>query len=100
MPAHRLLLLRWFSAPRWLRVACRADVAVAAVVIGLMFGASQPMMLEFPLERPIFIREYATSHYGVVPYFISKTLVELPITFIQCSLVFCVTYWIMDFNGG
>ena len=58
------------------------------------------MMLEFPLERPIFIREYATSHYGVVPYFISKTLVELPITFIQCSLVFCVTYWIMDFNGG
>eukprot|EP01052_Picozoa_sp_SAG31_P022373 SAG31_NODE_1777_length_7299_cov_60.190694_1_plen_433_part_00 len=38
--------------------------AITQILIGTMFGAAQPMMLEFPLERPIFIREYRTAHYG------------------------------------
>ena len=43
-----------------------------------MFGAAQPLLLRFPLDRGIFLREYATGAYGAFAYFISKMLVELP----------------------
>lgn len=46
--------------------------AVAQVMISGMFGAAQPLLLRFPLDRGIFLREYATSTYGATPYFLSK----------------------------
>lgn len=73
---------------------------ITQIVISAMFGAAQPMMLEFPLERPIFIREYATDHYYVTSYFISKLLVELPLTLIQSGVIFLVAYWLMDLHGN
>ena len=58
------------------RQQCSTDVqthfgAVTQLAIGAMFGAAQPIMLTFPIERPIFIREYATGSYSVIPYFVS-----------------------------
>ena len=47
------------------------------VAIGGMFGAAQPLLLKFPLDRGIFLREYATQTYGAAPYFISKSMVEV-----------------------
>ena len=38
--------------------------AVTMVAIGGMFGSAQPLLLRFPLDRGIFLREYATSTYG------------------------------------
>jgi hypothetical protein len=35
--------------------------AVSFVVISVMFGSFQPVLLSFPLERPIFLREYSTG---------------------------------------
>ena len=42
--------------------------AVAQVLIGGMFGAAQPLLLKFPLERGIFLREYAPMPHTVPPY--------------------------------
>ena len=42
------------------------------IAIGGMFGSAQPLLLRFPLDRGIFLREYATSTYGALPYFLSK----------------------------
>eukprot|EP00051_Salpingoeca_urceolata_P021538 m.339302 g.339302 ORF g.339302 m.339302 type:complete len:604 (+) comp19816_c0_seq22:128-1939(+) len=70
------------------------------IAIGLMFGSAQPMLLTFPLQRPVFLREYATSHYGVIPYFVSKVLLELPLTFITACLVWVVSYWLMELRGN
>jgi hypothetical protein len=47
------------------------------VAFGGMFGAAQPLLLKFPLDRGIFLREYATQTYGAAPYFIAKSMVEL-----------------------
>lgn len=58
------------------------------------------MLLEFPLERPIFIREYATRTYKTLPYFLSKAMVELPITFAVTTVVFLIAYWIMKLQGS
>ncbi len=35
--------------------------AVTMVLISSMFGAAQPVMLQFPFERPIFLRENSTG---------------------------------------
>lgn len=53
------------------------------VAIGALFGLSQSVMLAFPLERPIFLREYSTGTYGSVPYVLSKILVEVPMAIAQ-----------------
>ena len=44
----------------------------------------------FPLEFPIFLREYGSGLYGVGIYYMSKTLVEVK-TFFIC---FCTHTWI------
>ena len=35
--------------------------AIAMVTIAGMFGAAQPVMLAFPFERPMFMREFSTG---------------------------------------
>eukprot|EP00939_MAST-03C_sp_MAST-3C-sp1_P002405 g2405.t1 len=73
--------------------------AVTQVTIGAMFGLSQPMLLTFPMERPIFLREYATGTYSAIPYFVSKLLVEVPMAIAHCFLIFLITYWLIGFRG-
>ena len=35
--------------------------AITMVSIAVMFGNAQPVMLSFPFERPMFMREYSTG---------------------------------------
>lgn len=35
--------------------------AMTMILISSMFGAAQPVMLNFPFERPMFMREYSTG---------------------------------------
>lgn len=74
--------------------------ALTQIVIGSMFGAAQPTLLEFPLERPVFLREYSTASYGAIAYFFSKTVVELALSFVQSGLVWLVVYWIIKVQGN
>lgn len=70
------------------------------VAIGGMFGAAQPLLLRFPLDRGIFLREYATQTYGAAPYFLSKSVVELPQSFLNAVIVWTCTYFIMGLQGN
>ena len=67
--------------------------------IGGMFGAAQPALLMFPLERIVFIREKATNTYGTVPYVFAKLLVELPVSFLTALLIMLICYWTVAFKG-
>jgi ABC-type multidrug transport system ATPase subunit len=44
--------------------------AVTMVVISSMFGCAQPVMLSFPYERPMFLREYSTGTCKLVSPFL------------------------------
>ncbi|CAK9007142.1 unnamed protein product [Durusdinium trenchii] len=70
------------------------------VAIGGMFGAAQPLLLKFPLDRGIFLREYATQTYGAAPYFISKSMVELPQSFLNACITWGAAYFIMGLQGS
>lgn len=73
---------------------------IAQVAIGGMFGAAQPLLLRFPLDRGIFLREYATQTYGCAAYFLSKSMVELPQSFLNAVIVWTCSYFIMELKGN
>merc|ERR1711871_1264799 len=72
--------------------------AITQIFISAMFGLAQPALLTFPLERPVFIREYLLGTYGSLPYLFAKVLVDVPVTFAQSGLIFLMTYWIIGFK--
>eukprot|EP01006_Ploeotia_vitrea_P057305 TRINITY_DN68164_c8_g6_i1.p1 TRINITY_DN68164_c8_g6~~TRINITY_DN68164_c8_g6_i1.p1 ORF type:complete len:630 (+),score=-19.30 TRINITY_DN68164_c8_g6_i1:51-1940(+) len=73
--------------------------AVTMVTISSMFGSAQPAMLEFPFERPMFMREYVTGTYSALAYFISKSFVELPLTLSQTIVQYILVYNMCGFQG-
>lgn len=74
--------------------------ALVMATIGSMFGTAQPVMLSFPLERPIFLREYATGTYSATAYFISKGCVEIPLAFAQAVVQYLCIYFLYDMQGN
>ena len=58
------------------------------------------MLLGFPLQRPVFIREYATGTYSSIPYFVSKLATELPTMLVSATMIYLATYWTIGFQGN
>lgn len=65
-----------------------------------MFGTAQPALLAFPAERPVFLREYSTNHYSVLPYFLSKLVMEVVVTAGQILLATLITYFLIGFQAN
>mmetsp|Transcript_119478 Transcript_119478/g.385749 ORF Transcript_119478/g.385749 Transcript_119478/m.385749 type:complete len:662 (+) Transcript_119478:68-2053(+) len=72
---------------------------LVSLSIMAMMGSAQPILLSFPQERPVFLREYAAKQYSVAPYFVSKTLIEMPVVLVCQLLTFLVAYFIMGLQG-
>ena len=73
--------------------------ALGQIAIGGMFGISQPILLHFPLEKPVFLREYAAGTYNSVPYFASKLMVEIPMSILQSGVIILMTYFTVELQG-
>ena len=69
------------------------------VSISMMFGSATPIMLSFPFERPLFMREYATGTYGSIAYFLAKLSMEMPLNFIQTACAYALAYNLIEMNG-
>eukprot|EP01062_Namystynia_karyoxenos_P031994 TRINITY_DN2365_c0_g1_i1.p1 TRINITY_DN2365_c0_g1~~TRINITY_DN2365_c0_g1_i1.p1 ORF type:complete len:679 (+),score=258.24 TRINITY_DN2365_c0_g1_i1:93-2039(+) len=73
--------------------------ALSQIAISGMFGISQPVLLSMPLERPIFLREYAAGTYSVFPYLMCKLLVDIPIATLQACVMMLLAYWLLELTG-
>jgi ABC-type multidrug transport system permease subunit len=73
--------------------------AVMILMVFSIIGCAQPAIMFFPEERPIFLREYSTRHYTVLPYFMSRLCMEIIITFIQLLLINIIMYFTIKFRG-
>ncbi len=47
----------------------------------------------------MFLREYANRMYGTLPYYLSKTTVELPYQLILPILMAVLVYWIIGLRN-
>ena len=52
----------------------------------------------FIQEKPKFYREQESELYGVVPYFFSKIIIEIPLQFIISIVNFLFLYFILGLN--
>merc|ERR1719174_3181067 len=73
--------------------------AIVQVALVAMFSACQPTILAFPLERAVFLREHSGGTYGVLPYYVSKMVVEVPLVFVQSLLTLSLCHITMALNG-
>ncbi|XP_045170130.2 protein white-like [Mercenaria mercenaria] len=64
---------------------------VTNMTMSNLFG----VLNSFPLETPIFLREYATGLYRVDIYFLCKSLAELPLYTIIPVMFCAITYWMV-----
>ena len=53
---------------------------------------------EFPKDRPIFLREYSTNHYTIIPYFLAKFSIECLVTFFQVFAQLLAAFFLMGFQ--
>lgn len=74
--------------------------AIVMVLLLSMFCTAQSTLLEFPAERPIFVREYSTDHYSVISYFIARLLMECIVTFLQVVLLTSLSHVMMKLQMG
>jgi ATP-binding cassette, subfamily G (WHITE), eye pigment precursor transporter len=63
------------------------------ISINQIFMSLFSVLLLFLVERPVFLREYAGKMYGVMSYFISKSVIEIPFQLIfPFILAVCVYF--------
>jgi len=56
-------------------------------------------LLTFDMERDVFLWEYGDKSYGILPYFFTKTFIEIPFMFIFPILFAVLTYFAIGFEA-
>lgn len=74
--------------------------AMIMILIQSMFGTAMPTLLSFPEERPVFLREYSTNHYSVLPYFMSRLCMEAFITLLQILVLLLITFFLVGLQSN
>jgi ABC-type multidrug transport system permease subunit len=72
--------------------------AIANLLISTMFSVAQSTLMDFPKDRPVFLREYSTNHYSVLPYFLAKFTVESFRALVQVSVQLVAAFFLMGFQ--
>jgi len=72
--------------------------AMANLLISTMFGVAQSSLMEFPQDRPVFLREYSTNHYAVLPYFVAKFTLECFTVLLQVVVQLIAAFFLMGFK--
>lgn len=69
------------------------------ISLDILFQAMMPLALVFPTERSVFLKEENSKMYGVIPYFISRNIVDIPFLFILPAIYSLVTYWMVGLSS-
>eukprot|EP00331_Platyophrya_macrostoma_P006837 CAMPEP_0176428008 /NCGR_PEP_ID=MMETSP0127-20121128/12909_1 /TAXON_ID=938130 /ORGANISM="Platyophrya macrostoma, Strain WH" /LENGTH=556 /DNA_ID=CAMNT_0017809639 /DNA_START=239 /DNA_END=1909 /DNA_ORIENTATION=- len=57
------------------------------------------ILLTFPSEREVFLRETGSNMYGVSAYFFGRSSTEIPFLTLIPFCFSCIIYWIIGFNN-
>ena len=73
---------------------------LSIILISAMFMNSHLVLIQFPVQRQIFLKEYTSNMYGAVGYFMARTFTEVPLSFVQSVVQMLVMYWSMNLQGA
>lgn len=63
------------------------------IITNLSFYHVFSVLNVFPMEVPVFMREYGTGLYSAEVYYLSKTIVEIPFLIIIPIIYMSILYW-------
>jgi hypothetical protein len=66
--------------------------------LSIAFNAIQNVILIFPDERPVFLREINNNMYSVSAYFLGKIIAELPAMIILPMLYGSIVYFVIGLS--
>lgn len=67
--------------------------------MNIAFNAIQNVILIFPDERPVFLREVNNNMYSCSPYFWAKIISELPFSIMTPTLFGAIVYYAIGLNN-
>ncbi|CAD8112607.1 unnamed protein product [Paramecium primaurelia] len=68
------------------------------LVMSSFMGALNPVIIQFPDEREVFLREENSKLYTTAAYFTGKSSVEIPFLLIFPIIQQLICYWMVDLN--
>ena len=68
------------------------------ITMNISFNAIQNVILIFPDERPVFLREVNNNMYQATPYFWAKVISELPFSISVPAIFGCIVYYAIGYN--
>jgi ABC-type multidrug transport system ATPase subunit/ABC-type multidrug transport system permease subunit len=63
------------------------------IMVGLLSNA-----ITFNIEKPLFLKEYKEGLYGIIPYYLSKVVSELPAQMISMIIFVSMVYFAIGLN--
>lgn len=60
--------------------------------------AMMGLLVSFPLQRAVFLKEYSGRFYSTLPYFMSKVMIEIPVAIIYPVIWTCIIYYIINYT--
>mmetsp|Transcript_30079 Transcript_30079/g.47826 ORF Transcript_30079/g.47826 Transcript_30079/m.47826 type:complete len:623 (+) Transcript_30079:34-1902(+) len=70
------------------------------VIVQVMFATGEPVMLELPSEKLVFIRDYSTKTYSAGAYLLAKVIIELPVALFMSIFIVVLTYFLQTWHGN
>ena len=68
------------------------------ILLSIAFNSTQTIILLFPEERPVFLREISNKMYTVSAYFFGKLIAEIPGTLLVPIINASISYYYLGFN--
>jgi len=56
-------------------------------------------LFAFDSEREVFLWEYGDKSYGIIPYFLTKTIIEIPFSFVTPFMFSAMTYFAIGYEN-
>lgn len=66
--------------------------------MGNFMQSMMGMVINFPLEKPVFLREENSKYYGTFAYLTGKLCLEWILTFLFPVLYSCIVYFMVGLN--
>lgn len=65
------------------------------MIVSQFFGSAMGFVSVFSSEKSVFLREYSAGYYSLLPYYLSKTLMELPIQILSPVMFVAISYFLI-----
>lgn len=73
--------------------------ALFFIVVNQAMGGLMNVLVMFPTERLVFIREHSTGAFSTVTYYLAKTVADFPFMVVFPMIFSVITYWMVGLRA-